>query len=75
LNVLDTTLDDIRWGDTDYYQIRVKVEDEYQNVNIVELTKLYIGTDSLSDYTLSEFFEPAKIPLNSMTVQSTIAKM
>jgi len=62
LNVLDTTLDDIRWGDTDYYQIRVKVEDEYQNVNIVELTKLYIGTDSLSDYTLSEFFEPAKIP-------------
>ena len=62
LNVLDTTLDDIRWGDTDYYQIRLKVEDEYQNVNVVELTKLYIGTDSLSDYTLSEFFEPAKIP-------------
>ena len=62
LNVLDTTLKDIDWSDTDYYQIRVRVEDEYQNVNIVELTKLYIGKDSVSDYTLSEFFVPAKIP-------------
>ncbi len=62
LNVLDTTLKDFDWGDTDYYQIRMRVEDEYQNVNIVELTKLYIGKDSVSDYTLSEFFVPAKIP-------------
>ena len=62
LNTLDTTLIDLRLGDTDYYQIRVKVEDEYQNVNIVELTKLYIGKDSVSDYTLSDFFVPAKIP-------------
>lgn len=62
LNVLDTTLKDIDWSDTDYYQIRMRVEDEYQNVNIVELTKLYIGKDSVSDYTLSEFFVPAKIP-------------
>lgn len=62
LNTLDTTLIDLRLGDTDYYQIRVKVEDEYQNVNIVELTKLYIGRDSVSDYTLSDLFVPAKIP-------------
>ena len=57
VDFLDTTL-----SSADIYSIRVKIKDEYQKVYYANVTEAYLLKDFVEDFTLSEFWVPAKIP-------------
>lgn len=63
----DTTSYQVNFLDTalkyeNIYSIRIKIEDEYQKAYYANLTAAYILEDFVEDFTLSEFWVPAKIP-------------